>query len=101
MQSVAEKLKELTGVKVGPPKLTRYEKARIVSARALQLSLGAPPLIDISKLPKDSIAIAIEELRRGVLPITIIRVKPSGEKELLPVRKLLELEERFYRSVGD
>ncbi len=101
MQTVVEKLKGFTGVKVGPPKLTRYEKARIIGARALQLSLGAPPLIDISKLPKDNIIIAIEELKKGVLPITIIRVKPSGEKELLPVKKLLELEERFYRSVGD
>jgi DNA-directed RNA polymerase subunit K/omega len=98
MSTLLEKLKEFTGVKVGLPKLTRYEKARIVSARALQLALGAPPLIDVSNLPnKDAITIAIEELKRGVLPITVIRVKPNGEKELIPVRKLLELEERFYR----
>jgi DNA-directed RNA polymerase subunit K/omega len=98
MSTLLERLKEFTGVKVGPPKLTRYEKARIVSARALQLALGAPPLIDVSSLPnKDVITIAMEELKRGVLPITVIRVKPNGEKELIPVRKLLELEERFYR----
>ncbi|MEM0453518.1 MAG: DNA-directed RNA polymerase subunit K [Sulfolobales archaeon] len=100
MQTVSEKLKEFTGVKVGPPKLTRYEKARIVSARALQLSLGAPPLIDVSKLPRDNVIIAIEELKRGVLPITIIRVKPNGERELIPVKKLLELEEKFYKTVA-
>ncbi|MEM4567095.1 MAG: DNA-directed RNA polymerase subunit K [Sulfolobales archaeon] len=98
MQTISEKLKELTGVKIGPPKLTRYEKARIISARALQLSLGAPPLIDVSNLPKDNIVIAFEELKRGVLPITIIRVKPNGEKELIPVKKLLELEEKFYKT---
>lgn len=98
MQAISERLKELTGVKIGPPKLTRYEKARIISARALQLSLGAPPLIDVSNLPKDNIAIAFEELKRGVLPITIIRVKPNGEKELIPVKKLLELEEKFYKT---
>ena len=98
MSTLLERLKEFTGVKVGPPKLTRYEKARIISARALQLALGAPPLIDVSSLPnKDVITIAMEELKRGVLPITVIRVKPNGEKELIPVRKLLELEERFYR----
>ncbi len=97
MSTLLERLKEFTGVKVGPPKLTKYEKARIVSARTLQLALGAPPLIDISNLPsKDAITIAMEELKRGVLPITVIRVKPNGEKELIPVRKLLELEERFY-----
>ena len=32
---------------MGPPTLTRFEKARIMGARALQLSLGAPPFIDI------------------------------------------------------
>ncbi|MCS7107977.1 MAG: DNA-directed RNA polymerase subunit K [Sulfolobales archaeon] len=98
MQTVSERLRELTGIKIGPPKLTKYEKARIISARALQLSLGAPPLIDISKLPKDNVIIAIEELKKGVLPITIIRVKPNGEKELIPARRLLELEEKFYRT---
>ena len=34
-------------VLMGPPTLTRFEKARIMGARALQLSLGAPPFIDI------------------------------------------------------
>ncbi len=93
-----ERLRDLAGIKVGPPKPTRYEKARIISARALQLSLGAPPLIDISELPKDNVIIAIEELKRGVLPITVIRVMPNGEKELIPLKKLLELEEKFYRT---
>ena len=32
---------------MGPPNLTRFEKARIMGARALQLSLGAPTFIDI------------------------------------------------------
>ena len=38
---------EITGkgkIQIGPPTLTRFEKARIMGARALQLSLGAPPL---------------------------------------------------------
>ncbi len=33
-------------VTVGPPKITRFEKARIVGARALQISMGAPILVD-------------------------------------------------------
>jgi len=84
------------GIRTGPLKLTRYEKARIVAARALQLDLGAIPLIDIANLPKDPIEIAKEELRRGVLPITLVRRKPSGEEELIPVTKLIELERKLF-----
>lgn len=82
-------------------KLTRFEIARIVSARALQLALGAPPLIDPNEAPvKDPVAIAILELLRGLLPITIKRVKSSGEFELLPVNKLLsEDNKRYLRTI--
>ncbi|MEA1945207.1 MAG: DNA-directed RNA polymerase subunit K [Euryarchaeota archaeon] len=50
---------------------TRYERARIIGARALQISLGAPVLIrpDIG----DPIDIAMRELEMGVLPITVKR----------------------------
>ena len=86
-------------IRVGPPRLTRYEKARIIAARALQLSLGALPLIDISNIPRDPTEIAKEELKRGILPITLVRIKPSDEKELIPVNKLLELEEKLFGRV--
>ena len=41
---------EKNKITIGPPTLTRFEKARIMGARALQLSLGAPPFIPIPKL---------------------------------------------------
>ncbi len=63
---------------VGPPKLTRFERARIVGARALQISMGAPVLIEPSKSLSNPIDIAIEELKRGVLPITVRRTLPDG-----------------------
>jgi DNA-directed RNA polymerase subunit K len=70
-------------------KLTKYEIARIVSARALQLAMGAQPLIDTSNLSFDDvISIAEDELKRGVLPITIRRVYPNGKVELVPIRKI-------------
>ena len=88
------------GVRIWLPRLTRFEKARIVGARALQLALGARPLIDVSKLPsKDFIYIAREELRRGVLPFTIVRRLPSGARELIPVPRLVELEKRVFGEV--
>ena len=56
-------------------KYTRFEKARIIGARALQLSMGAPALI---KIPKDVILpidIAMLEFKEGVIPITVKRMK--------------------------
>jgi DNA-directed RNA polymerase subunit K len=52
-------------------KLTRYERARIVGARALQISMGAPTLIELNTA--DPIDVALEELKKGVIPITIKR----------------------------
>ncbi|MDO9098778.1 MAG: DNA-directed RNA polymerase subunit K [Candidatus Methanoperedens sp.] len=52
-------------------KLTRYERARIIGARALQISLGAPVLIDIER--GEPIDIALMELEKGVIPITVKR----------------------------
>ncbi len=67
-------------------RLTRYEYARAVAARALQLALGAPPLIDIEELGlKDPVEIAREEVKRGVVPIIIKRRYASGEEELIPL----------------
>ncbi len=51
--------------------LTRYERARIVGARALQISMGAPTLV--ASNTTDPIDIALEELHKGVIPITIKR----------------------------
>jgi len=69
--------------------LSLYEIARIVSARALQLAMGAQPLIDTSNLSFDDvISIAEDELKRGVLPITIRRVYPNGKVELVSIRKI-------------
>lgn len=67
-------------------RLTRYEYARVVAARALQLALGAPPLIDIEELGiGDPIEIAKEEIRRKILPMVIRRKYPNGEEELIPL----------------
>ena len=49
----------------------RYEKARILGARALQVSYGAPVLIDTEET--EPILIAAEEYDAGVLPFTVKR----------------------------
>ncbi len=76
--------------KLRSKKLTRYEYARAVAARALQLALGAPPLIDIEELGlRDPVEIAREEVRRGVVPIIIRRRYASGEEELIPLSEAI------------
>ena len=73
--------------KTGIPTLTRFEKARIMGARALQLSLGAPPFIPIPKTARISLDIAMEELEQRVIPITIRRVFPNGDFQNIPLGK--------------
>jgi len=54
-------------------KYTRFERARIIGARALQISLGAPILVDVSEDVMDPIEIAIKEYDKGVIPMTVKR----------------------------
>ena len=59
---------------------TKYEKARMIGSRALQLSMGAPFLIklnqeELAKMRYNPLEIALLEYEQGVLPITIKRHK--------------------------
>ena len=72
-------------VLIGPPTLTRFERARIIGARSLQLSLGAPILVDSSNKFSDTISIAVAELNSKVLPISIRRVLPNGLYQDIPI----------------
>ncbi len=74
-------------ISVGPPKITRFEKARIVGARALQISMGAPILVDAAE-NTNPIDIAVSELDAGILPITIRRTLPDGTFQDIPLKWL-------------
>lgn len=52
---------------------TRFESARIIGARALQISMGAPLLTEVPQGMVDPIDIAGLEFRKRVLPITVKR----------------------------
>jgi DNA-directed RNA polymerase subunit K len=54
-------------------KYTRFEKARIIGARALQISMGAPVLLKVPDTLIDPIDIAAMEYEKGMLPITVKR----------------------------
>jgi len=54
-----------------PQQYSRYEKARILGARALQVSYGAPVLVETDE--SQPILIAAEEYDAGVLPFSVRR----------------------------
>jgi len=59
---------------------TRFEKARIIGARALQISMGAPSLIKIPKGIIEPIEIAMLEFKEDAIPITVKRVLKNNNK---------------------
>lgn len=75
---------------IGPPKLTRFEKARIVGARALQITMGAPMLVEPAQALSSPIDIALKELESGILPMTIRRTLPDGTCQDIPLKWLQE-----------
>lgn len=72
-------------IQMGPPTLTRFEKARIMGARALQLSMGAPPFIEIPSSSRTSLDIALVELEERAIPIVIRRRLPNGDYQNIPI----------------
>jgi len=61
-----------------------------VGARALQIAMGAPILVEASEKVSSPIDIALKELEQGVLPITIRRTLPDGTYQDVPLKWLLE-----------
>jgi len=62
------------------PVLTKYEKTRVVGKRAMQISKGAPPLVDVGNL-ESPVDIALKELRERKIPYIIRRPLPNGTYE--------------------
>jgi DNA-directed RNA polymerase subunit K/omega len=67
-------------------KFTKYERARIIGSRALQISMGAPFKIkltkeELEKINYDPIQIARREFDAGVVPMTVVRPLPKKVEE--------------------
>ncbi len=63
-------------------KFTKYERARLIGARALQLAMGAPLLLDLNEeqlemINYNPVEIAKMEFDKNILPITIRRPMPK------------------------
>ena len=69
-------------------KFSKYETARILGARALQIAMNAPLLIKMSKedleeVKFDALKIAEIELESGILPISVKKPFPGKKEEVL------------------
>lgn len=78
---------------------TKYEQARILGARALQIAMNAPLLIkiekeDLEKINYDSLKIAEVELNSNILPISIHKPFPKKREEKLKRAKEVKVTEK-------
>ncbi|KAG1168647.1 hypothetical protein G6F35_017417 [Rhizopus arrhizus] len=70
------------------PYMTKYERARVLGTRALQISLNSPVMIELNG-ETDALVIANRELREKRLPLIIRRYMPDGTYEDWKVRDLI------------
>jgi DNA-directed RNA polymerase subunit K len=76
-------------LKLDKDKLTKYERARLIGARSLQISMGAPIMLKMNakrfeELHYDPLEIAKLEFSEGVIPIEVIRTvikEDDGKKK--------------------
>jgi len=74
---------------------SKYERARIIGARGLQISMDAPLLVDLEastldEINYDPLKIAERELNEGVLPITVSKPMPTKRDEDIEKLKVEE-----------
>ena len=68
--------------------LTKYERARVLGTRALQISMNAPVMVDLDG-ETDPLKIAMKELRERKIPIIIRRYLPDGSHEDWSIDELI------------
>lgn len=83
---------------------TKYERARILGARAFQIAMNAPLLIkisqeDLEKIKFDALKIAEVELNSDILPISIKKPLPKKKKEALKRAKEQKISEKKAEEI--
>ncbi|KAI6225682.1 RPB6-like protein [Aphelenchoides besseyi] len=71
--------------------MTKYERARILGTRALQIAMGAPVMVELEG-ETDPLEVARKELKERKIPIIIRRYLPDGSYEDWGVEELIVLE---------
>ncbi|KAI8146725.1 DNA directed RNA polymerase-like protein II polypeptide F [Fennellomyces sp. T-0311] len=74
--------------KTTTPYMTKYERARVLGTRALQISLNAPVMVDLDG-ESDPLVIAMKELREKKVPLVVRRFLPDGTYEDWHVKELI------------
>ncbi len=85
---------------------SKYERARVLGARALQISMDAPLLMKVDKeelenLNFDPLKLAEKELDSGVLPIAVNRPLPDKREEKLKEIKVEDYDEEKYKEESE
>ena len=75
--------------RVTTPHLTKYERARVLGTRALQISMNAPTLVELDSGQSDPLQIAMKELQAKKIPLIIRRYLPDGSYEDWKVNELM------------
>ncbi len=70
------------------PYLTKYERARVLGTRALQISMNAPVMVELDG-ETDPLQIAMKELKARKIPILIRRYLPDGSYEDWAIDELI------------
>ncbi|KAH7298635.1 hypothetical protein KP509_25G052300 [Ceratopteris richardii] len=78
--------------------MTKYERARVLGTRALQISMNAPVMVELEG-ETDPLEIAMKELRARKIPFTIRRYLPDGSYEDWGVDELI-VEDSWKRQIG-
>jgi len=68
-------------------KLTRFEVARLIGARSLQIALGAPVLTKTKET--DPLKVSKQEFKEKIVPITIKRKLPNKEVQVVEIKKAI------------
>lgn len=90
---------DLSKPRMTTPYMTKYERARVLGTRALQISMNAPVMVDLVDGETDPLQIASKELREKRVPFTIRRYLPDGTYEDWGIHELI-VEDPDKRRVG-
>lgn len=74
--------------RITTPYLTKYERARVLGTRALQIAMCAPVMVELEGLT-DPLMIAMKELKARKIPIIIRRFLPDGSYEDWSINELI------------
>ncbi|ORX37626.1 RNA polymerase, subunit omega/K/RPB6 [Kockovaella imperatae] len=78
-------------IRVTTPYMTKYERARVLGTRALQISMNAPVLVPVEN-ETDPLEIALKELKAQKIPLVIRRYLPDNSFEDWKVEELIQQE---------